>query len=107
MTRGIMVIDPKIDINNVLECPSCNESNLHQTSVGVFFRKEDSDDGVFKKIDNTGVQYANPSRNPSTRRDGLLISFVCEHCTADPELAIYQHKGSTFVEWNAVRTEIK
>ena len=92
---------------NGLECPCCKESNLHQKKIDVFFRKEeDSNDGIFKSIDRNGVDYINGSRNPSSRRDGILINFWCEHCDADPDLAIYQHKGSTYVEWYAMRQKV-
>ena len=89
-----------------IDCPCCLGNNLHQKSVSVFFRNEDSPDGIFKKVDLTGVEYAHPSKNPSPRRDGMLISFFCETCDSDPELAIYQHKGSTYLEWHSVRTKV-
>lgn len=102
-----MVISPEIDAQNVLVCPACNSPNLHQTAISTFFRKEDAVEGVFKKIDSSGVFYTHPNRNPSPRRTGFLIAFACEQCNADPELAIYQHKGSTYVEWETIRKALK
>jgi hypothetical protein len=43
-------------------------------------------------IDQDGV-------NPSARRDGIRVFFVCENCGKDSALTIVQHKGETYVEW--------
>ena len=37
--------------------------------------------------------------NPSMRRDGIRIAFVCENCTTLPELIIVQHKDATQLQW--------
>lgn len=53
----------------------------------------------------TGLHFGTSGeRNPSSRRDGLVISFTCEQCSRDDpgdviELTIAQHKGSTEIGW--------
>ncbi len=42
----------------------------------------------------------NNSRNPSDRRQGMIIRFECENCGPNGiELCIAQHKGNTIVHW--------
>ena len=48
--------------------------------------------------DGTEIQVVGP-KNPSRRRDAIVISFWCEGCENKPRLAIIQHKGQTFAEW--------
>jgi len=89
-----------------LACPCCGDThNLHQVSAKVFFRdKEDGEGGVAVECNTHAVQNLSYQHgNPSLRRDGISIRFACEHCAAEPELAIYQHKGSTFIEWTSAR----
>ena len=98
-------------------CPSCRSEYLHQESVDVYFRTEDDlDDGIavipsitsserlikrprYKTNTDTNVEFNARQPNPSPRRDGLVITFSCEACTASPKLRVYQHKGRTFVGW--------
>ena len=105
------------DAGNVLLCPKCKEEFLHQDLVEVFFReKEDCNRDSCCVHIRVGTEKrfslinSDMDRNPSYRRDGLLIRFWCEECTdpygtpsaEQPEyfwLAIYQHKGCTFFEW--------
>jgi hypothetical protein len=48
----------------------------------------------------TSARIPNDStNNPSSRRDGILIHFWCEHCEEKPVMAILQHKGTTFIGW--------
>lgn len=90
-----------------LHCP-CGSENLHQQETTIFARSED--DSMTTVIEQKGREaevYHAPSedtRNPSARRHGLIIRFVCEQCSVDKyskplELAIWQHKGTTFVGW--------
>ena len=73
-------------------------------------RSEDSETGKFVHISGIGdwgqkkfeikhLEGAGMTYNPSPRRGGILIEFVCECCSAWPQLGIYQHKGTTIVEW--------
>ena len=100
-----------------LLCPSCNDMYLHQRNVTVFQRYEDQDKTiVMQQCEDEMFVTTFPSEdtcNPSPRRHGLLIEFECEHChythidgegdemPKEPlhRLAIYQHKGVTYVEW--------
>lgn len=91
-----------------LVCPSCGNEFLHQHTVSVFFRDaEDSKTGKFTRCSGQKIETIGGSENPSPRRDGLLLQFFCETCNADPELAIYQHKGSTYFEWYTMRMPVK
>ena len=86
--------------DDVLLCPACGGNNLHQDQVDVWQRP--IEDGqqmhsiVGECMTTVGIGGAG---NPSNRRDGLTIQFSCEHCPADPVLAIWQHKGNTYMEW--------
>jgi hypothetical protein len=96
--------------SNSLECPSCNNPNLHQRKVSTFWRIEDSNTGVcvISQFGHTLIDEKAPQHlNPSPRRDGILIDFECEHCKSEPRLAIYQHKGFTYVEWESMRQAVK
>jgi transcription elongation factor Elf1 len=91
--------------DETLRCPRCGGDYLHQGRVEVFHRKVE--DGPWRGITvDRGVPIADCSApNPSERRQGLLIYFECEFCdleSSDLPLAIYQHKGRTFVEWRWV-----
>lgn len=97
--------------SSALVCPSCKHSSLHQKKVFVFWRdQEDSINGKFvsssleKSV--TDTYCAGIHRNPSPRRDGMTIDFDCEICDAEPRLKIYQHKGSTYIEWHSYRQSL-
>lgn len=86
----------------------CGNANLHQEQVKVYWR-EGEDSNLGRCVSSTKQkteQFEHQSGNPSPRRDGLLIRFSCEHCFAEPELAIYQHKGATYMKWHSTRAEI-
>ena len=98
----------------VLACPHCLYSYTHQQKVEVFIRDDDDYQvpGIKTTIDNqiTTVSKDDMKTNPSTRRDGIRIYYMCESCHAfddgfgsgsNPplyELLIYQHKGQTFFD---------
>lgn len=91
-----------------LVCPNCGSDYMHQRSVSVYFRaSEDSELGKFIKCSSDSVHEISGANNPSRRRDGLLVQLDCEQCNADPELAILQHKGQTFMCWHSMRTPVK
>ena len=90
----------KID-ENVLCCPKCNGVNLHQGKTNVFNRYTE-DDHYGLHIEVSGTAFNASDRivgSPSERRNGLSIEFMCENCGGVGKLAIYQHKGSTYMEW--------
>ena len=37
----------------------------------------------------------------------MEIFFTCEQCPAKLSLAVYQHKGQTFIEWNEIILEVE
>jgi hypothetical protein len=115
-----------VTIGDVLLCPLCLKEYpdgrgmwLHQTGVEAFFRDEDHEKGVHGYIADTksfltvNGDCGNTSRNPSSRRDGLIIYFFCEWCSeyggdeegdennlfVTLELHISQHKGVTAMGW--------
>jgi hypothetical protein len=94
----------------------CGGEYLHQGNITIFQRSEDASITTVIAQDNKTVQVSDfPSDdtcNPSPRRHGLIIEFWCELCNngVDPEdpnakppepqrLAIFQHKGQTYMEW--------
>ena len=87
-----------------LECPCCHESYLHQSIVEVYNRREDDEQVRCTIVDSGNVHSQalpnSASNNPSSRRQGLIIHFECEHCgDTDLQLRIAQHKGYTFMDW--------
>ena len=93
----------RTDENNELLCPKCGENYLHHETVTVYSRKEDDEKVIQTTINEgvllSGVVPSSRAANPSSRRDGLTISFWCEICHAKPVLTLAQHKGNTIVEW--------
>jgi len=87
-----------------LSCPFCDSSYLHHQQVTHYDRLEDNPDTTVTIV-RAGLHVAHmmwPSetvRNPSSRRDGLVVQFWCEGCDNEPELYLLQHKGQTFLEW--------
>lgn len=83
-------------------CPNCGNQNLHHENVEVLERnREDDRYGIHVFVDGEKVLVDSDAstRNPSRRRDGIRISFWCEHCPFPSSLLIYQHKGETFIRW--------
>ena len=99
------------------ECPECRGNNLHQEDVSIFnpssprveYKLSDGKNEFHPQTQVTHVMAdgtlttarvaANATNNPSPEREGLLISFSCETCESTPTLAIFQHKGITFIGW--------
>jgi len=94
-----------------LQC-KCGSGYLHQVNVTIFERSEDADTTTVIAQDGKTVQVTDfPNQdtcNPSPRRHGLIIEFDCEDCGVSnntfpgaslQRLAIFQHKGGTFMEW--------
>ena len=94
----------ELDEDGMLYC-QCGEYYLHQGNTTIFQREEDAPTTTVIAQDDTRVQTSSfPSQdtcNPSPRRHGLIIEFSCENCSSSHphRLAIYQHKGSTYMEW--------
>jgi len=89
----------------VLHCPNCGYERLHYATVEIFNRRcEDKWYGLHCVIDGTNmeVDIDASTGNPSERRNGIKIKFLCENCGCSTWLHILQHKGSTFIGWNPV-----
>jgi hypothetical protein len=88
----------------VLFCPACGQDYLHHAGATVYDRGEDAEQTIKTKVANGLVAShlipSDKADNPSDRRDGIVISFWCELCHANPiELRFAQHKGATLVSW--------
>ena len=92
------------DDDQMMNCPICACPDTHITGVEVFARGEDADEHVHTTVDmeemSTKVKNVRGhGRNPSGRRDGLILSGYCESgCGFEIEIA--QHKGNTFFKSN-------
>ena len=87
-----------------MNCPICGFECTHITGVEVFSRGEDAAEHVHTTVDmqemSTKVENVKGhGRNPSGRRDGLILSGHCgTGCKFEIEIA--QHKGNTFFKSN-------
>lgn len=106
-------VNPSLDEDGQLQCPGCGGSHLHHTSVEVFSRKEDEEQGSHIVVSNTDPQFSGDhdvglrvnglmQGNPSSRRSGIAIRFACETCDHASEFLVAQHKGTTFVAQRVV-----
>ena len=88
-------------------CIHCGESCLTHTSVEVFVRAEDANEGmlvIIEKCDDPdGNAVLRSDRtlfgNPSSRRGGIRIKFHCSNCRGGTMVLISQHKGESFHEF--------
>jgi hypothetical protein len=85
---------PRITDDGNLQCPHCGHDHIGHFEVNVFWRKEDSPTGtrVRSTSDSTTIDGC-IFDNPSYRRSGLSVLFVCEGCHKKSVLSISQHKG--------------
>ena len=87
-----------------MNCPVCGFECTHITGVEVFARGEDQPEHVHTKVNmntkkTTVETVKGHGRNPSGRRDGVILSGYCESgCKFEIEIA--QHKGNTFFKSN-------
>jgi hypothetical protein len=96
----------KIGFENTLLCPSCGEIYLHHEKIQIFDRDDDSKEGLHTTIENRNVKIDSDIRkNPSTRRQGILIHFWCEICNGEAILSISQHKGQTIFEFREAKED--
>jgi hypothetical protein len=101
-----------------LDCPSCGGNYLHHRGVFYYNRLEDEENGDFVALyritenNQSGFHCSHKSNVsmkgcPSPRRDGMEVFFTCECCSAKSSLAIFQHKGQTFIEWHEINLELE
>jgi hypothetical protein len=87
-----------------MNCPTCGCECTHITGVEVFTRGEDREEHTHTTVDmetnkTTVERIKGHGRNPSGRRDGVILSGYCESgCKFEIEIA--QHKGNTFFRSN-------
>ena len=94
------------DYNNLV-CPNCGHDYLHHGAVRVYNRNEDASicRKTFAGHDHSRASISDNRENPSGRRDGLTIDFICEGCSGGEvvaQLCVAQHKGRTEMFWRAV-----
>lgn len=106
-----------VQLDPNLICPRCQGDNLHHVSVELFNRSEDSEQGdhftivvpeSYGWLDEFGAGYplakstvdSNMTRNPSSRRTGVIVNFTCEECGPGLSLNIAQHKGVSDAFWS-------
>lgn len=85
-----------------LLCPNCNDPALHQGAAHTFWRTmEDFETGLHTVAGQDGTTVdGDLTGNPSMRRDGTYLDMECEHCgPIFLKLAIFQHKGTTYLTW--------
>lgn len=91
-------------------CPICGFNYMHQESIDVHFRAEDEKGVPGYRINHNGIKAPAFLPNPSSRRDGLVITFWCEGCLDDKNLrvclAILQHKGQTCLQWYTLKKSV-
>lgn len=85
---------------STLYCPVCGHNNMRSLAVETFWRAEDAGEGMHV-ISNPvqTVQDKSMQNNPSERRDGTRIGFVCEGCGKHSFICVVQHKGETVIAW--------
>ena len=112
-----------------LVCPHCGSNYLHHYGFTDYERNEDektssvvdcgaalfNEDGtkytVFGRDDGSPGLGGNLQvfsdldsfRNPSSRRNGIVIKFWCELCPHISLLCIAQHKGCSQMYWRAIK----
>lgn len=100
--RPVSLVD-----NTCLRCPECSDQYLHQDSVAVYHHRimgHALEQQVLVHRDGTvqdGVIPEGTAMNPSEERDGIRISFWCEHDCHVPDLLVYQDQGGTYIEWDS------
>lgn len=89
-----------------LLCPVCGFHYLNHHKVEVFECDEDAKHGVHVTVANSKAAIdTSLVGNPSRRRHGLKIHFICEGCTTKSILSISQHKGLTLFDHDYTDTE--
>ena len=79
-------------------CPHCGSEYMHHVKIDIFERDEDDKEGINICIKKDVHIDKCLTKNPSNRRNGLIIHFDCEGCHKKTALNFAQHKGKTLVE---------
>lgn len=94
----------------LMACKGCGCEQMHLDRVEIFHRVDDEPRGSRVSVRGLASMWDYPSKlttfhdirapmekgslNPSSRRGGVRIEFLCEECSAVTVLRIAQHKGS-------------
>lgn len=93
--------------DNWLTCPHCGGTHLHHQQVTVYSRPGEDGPSYAVRVQDATVEWATPvNGNPSARRGGVAILFRCEDCAVMHELALAQHKGTTYLEWRLFEVDV-
>jgi len=101
----------KVMDNDVLLCGHCDNEYTHMYKIEIFDRKEDSKTGkhltytmgevmpgdCWAMADGNGSLKTDNDllANPSPRREGIRLTYVCESCGKDTHITFAQHTGMT------------
>jgi len=89
-----------------LLCPSCGCNYLRHDKIEVFEREPDAETGLHVTVGSGKASIdSDLNDNPSSRRHGVNMHFWCENCDAKPVLSVAQHKGNTWIDFEAKKTE--
>jgi hypothetical protein len=102
-TREAGAAQVGFDGGDLLLCPRCGGSYLHQGEVQVFNRQAEDQPGMRFVVNGQTVASAPVSTGFLGRRHDLRIAFWCEYCSGDSHrlwLHIKQHKGGTYIDWH-------
>lgn len=110
--------------NDILVCPKCGGSNLHQRKVIVYSRTKENGvgvcvethlgqvcvsriggyDGIIVRAEKDKLcQYTTPTKAGLSNRDSLEIEFSCETCAemgVTATLHLTQSEGVTYTHWD-------
>lgn len=95
----------------ILRCPKCSGEFLHHGTVDVGPRPREDEPAPRMIVRSDGSYFTVVRSNYYRgRRDEVVIDFTCEDCEQVGRLAIIQHKGSTYINWElgdeAVRSNV-
>jgi hypothetical protein len=91
------------DYDDAVTCAGCGSQYMHHLGLVAYFRdKEDAKTGRNYGVCRDGpgelaLTSSDQSKNPSPRRDAIVVMLVCEGCAQPTELTILQHKGCTIL----------
>ena len=106
-----------LDGDALNECPYCGGNNLHQESYSIYdhdgyvaewnqkkagydYKYQTRVTHVMGRTITTASVDPEATNDPSSEHRGaLLVEFSCETCENKPTLAMFQHKGTTFLGW--------
>jgi hypothetical protein len=91
-----------------LKCTVCGNDYLHHNRVEVFECGEDAAHGLHVVVDGGAVTTDTKlNGNPSSRRHGLRVHFLCEGCNVRSFMEISQHKGNTYVGMGTKTADVR